>query len=60
MEIIIKCTCGNAVKIPVKDGKQAMLRDYFKSALFRLTKADNQEIQIWCGNCKSWVALRLD
>lgn len=60
MEVLIKCTCGNTVTIPVKDGKQAMLRDYLESAWFRLTKADNQEIQIQCSNCKSWIALRLD
>lgn len=60
MEVTIKCTCGNALTIPVKNGKQAMLRDYLESARFQLTKADHQEIQIWCGNCKSWIALRLD
>jgi len=60
MEITIKCTCGNTVNIPVNNGKQVMVRDYLESACFRLIKANNQEIQIWCGNCKSWVALRLD
>ena len=44
MEITIKCTCGNTVKIPVKDGRQAMSRDYLESAHFQLIKADNQEI----------------
>ena len=53
MGITIKCTYGNTIRIPVKDEKQVMLRDYLENARFQLTKADNKETQIWCGNCKS-------
>lgn len=60
MEVTIKCSCGNMLTIPVNDGKQAMLRDYLESACFKLTKADQQEIQIWCGKCKSCITLKLD
>ena len=60
MKITIQCVCGNIVEIIAKAGKATMLKENLKLEHFCLIKDGNEEIRIWCDNCKSWVALRLD